>query len=189
MLFGRHGVLLALALVAAPAFGITVSDAQRIKDPDGKTLAVIVKCNDCKTKGDKGPCLDGTKDGYLEGEPCGDCLANANYNARLQYAHDISIIGVLKDAQGKPLENQFVRVQQPNGWSTTGRAFKDGKFRLTLGATLARKSKTPIVVDLGTLTYKHTEGKSGAFNLFLLPDPFKPCAPKGAKGTAKTSKP
>jgi hypothetical protein len=187
MWFGRLNGLLALVLFATPAVAITIRDTQRIKDPDGKTLAVVLKCNQCRTKAEKGPCLDGADDGYLDGDPCGECLINANFNARVLYPYDITITGTLLDGEGKPLENQFVRVKQPNGWSTTSRAQKDGKFRLLLGATQPRKGKTPVALDVGVLTYKKAEGKSGAFNLFLLPENFQPCTPKKTKGTAKSA--
>jgi len=170
-------ITMAMLLVASSALAVTITDAQRLKDPDGKTLALLLICNKCKAPAAESStkCPTGAPKGYFDGEPCGDCLMKSNFGKRIDYPYDIFITGKLNGPDGKPLDSQFVRLLLPNGWSVMSRTTNGGKFRLTLGATLERRSKTPLTKDLGTFTFEHTAGKDNAFAIFMLPEKFKPC--------------
>jgi hypothetical protein len=168
-------------LVGSPVFGVTITEQQRVKDPDGKTLFIIVTCNQCKDPKKGGTCLAGAMDGFLDGEACGQCLQKSNWGHRIGYPYDLHFTGSLKDASGKPLPDQFVKVHMPNGWGVTTRTIGDGSFRAVLGATMERQSRKAISKDLGTLTFKKGGDKENTFNLFMLPESFKPCAPSGGK--------
>ncbi|MBI4516503.1 MAG: hypothetical protein HY699_11895 [Deltaproteobacteria bacterium] len=179
MAMGRMAGMI-VVLAASSAWAVTIADEQRLKDPDGgKTLAIVVTCNECPGKKPAGKkCLNGTAKGFWEGAPCGECLIKSNYGTRLGYPYDVSLTGTLKDAAGKPLAEQFVKLSLPNGWTVFGRTNSEGLFRLMLGATLERRSKTPLTKELGTFTHKKGTGKDNAFNFYMLPEDFKPCAGK-----------
>jgi hypothetical protein len=176
-----HVIVLLLAF-AASALAVTIKDEHRIKDSDGKTLAIVVTCSECKqgSKKEGAPCRLGVQDGFWDGEPCGQCFIKANWGHRIGYPSDLVLVGELKDAKGRPLTNQFVRLRLPNTWTVTTRTNKNGKFHMTLGATEQRKSRTSIVKELGTFTAEKTTGRDQAFTLYMLPEQFNPCA-KGKK--------
>ncbi len=172
-------ITMALLLISSSAFAVNITDAQRLKDPDGKTLALLLVCNQCKEPGPgfSEKCPTGVPEGYFGGEPCGDCLMKSNYGKRIGYPYDLLIKGQLNDPQGKPLDSQFVRLILPNGWSVTSRTTKEGKFRLILGATEDRRANTPLTKDVGTFTFERTKGKDKAFTIFMLPEQYKRCRP------------
>jgi hypothetical protein len=173
-------ITMAALLVAASASAVTITDAQRLKDTDGKTLALLLVCNACKAPAaeSSAKCPPGVPKGYFGGQPCGDCLMKSNWGKRIGYPYDVFITGTINGPDGKPLDSQFVRLLLPNGWSVMSRTTKEGKFRLALGATEERRSKTPLTKDLGTFTFEHTTGKDNAFAIFMLPEKFKPCGPE-----------
>jgi hypothetical protein len=151
-----------------------------IKDPDGKTLAVVLDCNSCADPG-KGPsCYSGAENGFLDGKACGKCLLDANFPTRIPYPYDLQLIGYLKDENGKPLKGKFVRLHLPNTWTVRTRTLDDGMFRLLLGATAERKGKG-LVIKLGDRVVP-TGNTAAEYALFMMPDPFKPC---GAAPAAK----
>ncbi|MBI3759241.1 MAG: hypothetical protein HY269_05745 [Deltaproteobacteria bacterium] len=181
MVMGRTMVAVMMMMFTATAgFAVTIKDSQRIKAPDGHTIAIVVACDACgpgKPATAKAPCVPGAKAGFWDGEPCGDCLMDSNFGARVGHPFDLHLRGSLKDANGKPLDNQFVKLIQPNGWTFTTRTSAEGLFNVVLGATLDRGNNPPLAVDLGAFTVTRKEGKEGAFTLYMLPEQFKPCEP------------
>jgi len=179
---GRTIVTAMLLLAASSAWAATITDEQRIKNPDGSTAAVIVTCNSCGPNAKPGEtCLTGAAEGFLNCERCGPCLMDSNFGFRAGHAYDLQFIGHLKDASGKPVNNQFVRVVEPNGWAFTTRTSQDGMFRIMVGATLDRAGNPAQNKDLGTLTIQPKSGKEGAVTFYVLPEQFKPCAPPKPK--------
>jgi len=168
-------VLLAL-LAAGPAVRAeNAKDEFPIKSADGETLAVLVQCNNCsKRSADSKKCHTGTEEGYLDGQACGKCMITENFGARLAYPFDLHLIGKLVDAQGQPIKDRFVKVFMANGWNIRTRTSDAGTYRLMLGATVERKSTTPLVVDLGTRVDAPQENKE-YYAMFLLPNDYKPC--------------
>jgi hypothetical protein len=152
---------------------IVSAKSQVLKDPEGKTIGVVMTCSSCK--GEKGAqCITGVDDGFNGDKPCGQCAIKSNFGARLSYAYDILIMGHLKDEKGEPVRGRFVKLFLPNTWTVRTRTGDDGLFRVLLGATAERKGK-PIVVQLGDLkTPKDT--KAEYYALFMLPENQKPCA-------------
>jgi hypothetical protein len=183
MVMNRVYAVLGVMLLASSVLAATIPDAYRLKDPEGETLAVAVICNQCKgSPKPSAKCMQGVGDGFSDSELCGDCLIRSNWGARIAYPYDVFITGKLQDLAGKPLADQFVKVLLPiNGWTVFSRTGSDGGFRAALGATAPRRGKTPLTMDIGTVTYKQAIGKSNAFSIYLLPEHYKPCAPPKAK--------
>lgn len=148
-----------------------------VKDPQGKTLAIILDCNSCKD-GKKGKgCRAGAESGFHDGKACGSCLLDANFGTRIGYPFDVHIIGKLQDASGKPVANKFVSVSLPNTWRIRTRSLEDGRFRLMLGATMPKDDdKKLLTVDLGARTLDDPKGEQ--YSLLLMQDGYKPCPPK-----------
>ncbi len=161
------GMLLMLA-VAFPA------EAARdvIKDPDGKTLALLFDCNSCEKVKRGAECRSGVSAGFHDGEACGQCLMQSNFGTRIPYAYDIQIYGKLKDEEGKPLVGEFVRLFLPNTWTVRTRTTADGLFRLLLGATIERQGRA-VVLDLGDRT--GSKGSEGEYALYMVPEDYKRC--------------
>ncbi len=179
MSMARIGGITLLLLAGSSVLAATIKDEQRLTASDGKTLAVVVACNACQSPKAKpeASCLSGATDGFWDGEKCGVCLMKANYGARIGYPYDVHLTGHLKDAEGKPLPEQFVVLTLPNAWTVTSRTDAAGQFRLMLGATIQpRRANTPLTKDLGTFTYKKASGREDAFALYMLPEQFKSCA-------------
>jgi hypothetical protein len=169
-------VLLLAPLAAGPAVRAEDGkDVFPIKSSDGETLAVLVQCNNCSTRsaGSK-KCHTGVEEGYLNGQACGKCMITENFGARLAYPFDLHLIGKLVDAQGQPIKDRFVKVFMANGWNIRTRTSDAGTYRLMLGATVERKSTTPLVIDLGTRVDSPQENKE-FYAMFLLPNDYKPC--------------
>jgi hypothetical protein len=155
-----------------------------VKDPKGKTLAVIVDCNSCQDPGKGKDCTGGRESGYEAGADCGLCLLDSNFGTRIGYAYDVHVVGKLRDEAGKPLANRFVQVALPNTWRIRTRTLEDGGYRLMLGATLPKaKTDDIIIVDLGTRTMPSgpSGGDSQPYAFFLLQDGYKPCAKEEKK--------
>ena len=179
MVMGRTRVVMMLMVVASSAVVGTMTDEERIKNPDGSTAAIIVTCNTCRAdqkSAAQDTCLPGATDGFWDGQPCGDCLLKSNFGFHAVHAYDLQFTGHLNDSSGKPLTGQFVKIVEPNGWAFTSRTGEDGMFRIMVGATVARVGNTPVTKDLGTFTAKPKKGKEGAFAFYLLPEHFKPCS-------------
>jgi hypothetical protein len=168
-------VIVLVSLVAAAA----QAKQDLVKDPKGKTLAIIQDCSSCKDERGK-DCVGGKETGYSGGAECGQCLLEANFGTRIGYAYDVHIVGKLKDEAGKPLGSRFVQVSLPNTWRIRTRTQDDGSFRLMLGATLPKeKSSDLVVVDLGTRTMKSAEA-GGQYSFFMLHEGYKPCSKDGS---------
>lgn len=163
------GVISVFLVLAGPA----AASRNVVKDAEGKTIAVIYDCSSCKAPGNGAQCTSGVESGYSDGKPCGKCLLDANFGFRIGYDQDLLISGYLKDGEGKPVTNRFVKLALPNTWNYRTRTLEDGQFRLMLGATLDRKGRDPLRVDLG----EHIETKSGTadYMLYMLPEDHKPC--------------
>ena len=168
------GVLLGLvAEVAAAPPQRTEFD---VADPEGNVVAQVVLCNDCKDPARPGgaTCADGAAEGWRGGSPCGSCLLRSNWGVLLEYAYDLHVAGILVGADGKPVVERYVKMFLPNGWSIRTRTLDDGSFRLMLGATLDRKSRTPMVVDIGERV-DQSGSQDPHFAIYLLPKGYKPC--------------
>ena len=168
----RLFVLLAgVVCLTAPAGASEV----KVKDTSGKTIAVILDCNSCKDeKGSK--CMTGVTEGFHAGARCGECLLESNYGTKLLYSSDIQIHGNLKQVDGKPMADDFIRLYLPNTWTVRTRSSKDGFFRLLLGATQERQGEK-IVVKLEDRTRTLTEAKERPdYALYMLPDKYKACS-------------
>ncbi len=144
-----------------------------VKEPGGKTIAVILDCNSCKDPKKSKSCENGAEQGYFNGASCGKCLMDSNYGTRIPYAYDLSFTGKIVDQNGKPVGNKFVRLFLPNTWTVKTKTTDDGVFRLMLGATVERKGRT-ITVDLGTRTMSR-DSKAEYYALYMLPEVYKPC--------------
>jgi hypothetical protein len=149
---------------------------------------MVLVCTDCQsvTGKSKKPCQGGADEGWLNGKPCGKCMLNSNYGAMLRHPYDLHFTGKLVDRAGQPVTNRFVKAYLANGWSVRTKTSDQGTFRLMLGATVERKSRQPLVTDLGTLLDSRT-GKDAEFSLFALPPSYKPCA-ETAESPQKPSK-
>jgi hypothetical protein len=179
---------LSILIVLVSFFAVAAQAKQDlVKDPKGKTLAVIQDCSTCKDEQGK-DCVAGKETGYSGGADCGQCLLEANFGTRIGYPYDVHIVGKLKDETGKPMGNKFVQVSLPNTWRIRTRTQEDGSYRIMLGATLPKaKSTDLLVVDLGTRTMPSTEGSAGQYSLFMLQDGYKACS-KDAKDKAAKAK-
>jgi len=166
-------VLIALSL--APAAARAREDI--LKDPEGNAFAVVLDCSTCRTRKQVASCSGGAEHGFHDGSPCGQCLMDANYGARIGYAYDLLFTGRLTDEKGQPVQGKFVRLLMPNTWAVRTRTSREGRFRLTFGATLKRKSKKPLVIDLGERTIAH-DSKAAQYLLYMLPREYKPCKAK-----------
>lgn len=152
---------------------VALAKSQVLKDPEGKTIAVVMNCNSCK--GEKGAqCLTGVDDGFDGDAACGQCALKSNHGTRINYAYDVLIMGTLKDEKGEPVRGRFVKLFLPNTWTVRTRTGDDGLFRLLLGATVERKGK-PITLQLGDLKTPK-DSKAEYYALFMLPENHKPCA-------------
>ena len=168
--------LMGTLVLAVVAFAVPARAAlDAVKDPaDGKTLAVVVDCNSCHDPAKEKNCESGAESGFFDGKPCGKCLLDANFPTRIAYPYDLQFVGYLKDEKGQPLKGKFVRLLLPNTWTVRTRTVDDGMFRLLLGATAERKGKA-LVIDLGNRTMR-ADSKAPEYQLFMLPDNYKPCA-------------
>ena len=165
--------LLVLAVVAGASVAWAGQDD--VKDPEGKTLAVILDCNSCQDAKAGKNCESGSEKGFVAGKACGKCLLESNFPVRIQYPYDLQFIGYLKDENGQPMKGKFVRLYLPNTWTVRTRTLDDGMFRLLLGATAERKGKG-VVVKLGDRTMR-SDSKASEYALFMMPEDYKPCAP------------
>ena len=173
-------ILLALTLVLP---GRARASVDVMKDPAGKTIALVLDCSSCKG-GKKGKeCTTGVEDGFQDDAPCGQCLMRANFGNRIAYPYDLVIMGTLKDENGQPLKGKFVKLFLPNSWTVRTRTTDDGLFRLLLGATVERKGK-PVTVQLGTHTMRK-DSKAEYYALFLVPEGYAPCEAKTGKEPQK----
>jgi hypothetical protein len=168
------GVLMLSATVALAA-----STEQPIKDVDGRVMAVLVVCNDCRGSTESKKCHDGADRGFVGGKPCGQCLVKENAGTKFDYPYDLHFNGKLTDDGGNPVKDRFVKVFLANGWSVRTRTGDDGSYRLMLGAIGDRKSKDPMVTDVGTRVDSQKEHAEN-FSLYLLPEGYKPCTPEDA---------
>lgn len=180
-------VITGIIVLATAARVAMASEAQPIKDEDGKTYAVIVTCSDCQSDSGKKACHEGVEEGWAAGQGCGKCLIAENSGARFAYPYDVHITGTLTDPEGKPLKDRFVKLFMANGWNVRTRTGDDGSFRMILGATADRKGETPLTISIG----KRIDSKTNEANyaLFLVPEGYKQCpaAAAPASGGAKKS--
>ena len=163
---------------------IAAENTQPIKDPDGNTVGLVVIWSSCQSSdGSAKQCQTGVQQGWLNGKPCGKCMLVENAGQTLRYAYDLHFTGKLVDNAGAPRKERFVRMFLPNGWTVRTRTGDDGGFRLMLGATESRKSKSPVVVDLGT----RVDAKPGTedYSFYVLPESYKPCPPEAATPAAR----
>ena len=170
----RWMVALNIIAVTVATRVFAAENTQLIKDPDGNTVGLLVICNSCQSSaGSAKQCQTGVQQGWLNGKPCGKCMLVENVGQTLRCAYDLHFTGKLVDNAGAPRKERFVRMFLPNGWTVRGRTGDDGGFRLMLGATESRKSKNPVVVDLGT----RVEAKPGTedYSFYVLPESYKPC--------------
>jgi len=163
-------VFLTLAL-AMPAH----AGSDLVKDPDGKTLAVVIDCNSCKDGKGKN-CETGVETGFNDGKACGKCMLDANFPTRIPYPYDLQFTGYIKDESGQPLKGKFVRLYLPNTWTVRTRTGDDGLFRLLLGATEDRKGKG-LVINLGDRVMGK-DSKLTEYSMFMLPAQYKQCGGK-----------
>lgn len=161
------GILLALALPAS-------ARQDTVKDPDGKTMFVVVDCRQCADPAKSETCETGVPVGTLDGAPCGGCLIDANLSARPRFGYDVTLRGLLTNEKGEPVKNHFVKLYTPS-FGVRTKTTSSGAFYLRIGASADRKSKTPVIHDLGTRTLRQ-DSKSSEYAIFLLPDGYKACA-------------
>lgn len=159
-----------LLLPALPA----LATQNLVKDPDGNVLAVVIDCSSCADPSGKA-CDSGVESGFDAGKPCGKCLLEANFPTRIPYAYDLQFMGHLKDEDGQPMKNKFVRLYLPNTWTVRTRTSDDGMFRLLLGATTERKGKAQ-VIQLGDRVMRK-DSTASEYALFMMPEDYKPCDP------------
>jgi hypothetical protein len=170
--------MIAIMFVASslllPAVGSAKQDV--LKDPQGKTLALILDCNTCPD-GKGSQCTSGAETGFNGNASCGHCLLKANFGTRINYDFDLLIMGHLKDEKGQPAKGRFVKLFLPNTWTVRTRTGDDGLFRLLLGATGERKGK-PIIVQIGDRIMPK-DSKAEHYALFMVPEQHKPCETSG----------
>jgi len=174
------GLALTLSAVAADA-KIAVQDAAKVKESDGTVYAVVVDCPQ------PDPTYGGSEDSTIGTDRCGQCLIEANWGQPMKYPYDLHIRGTLVDEAGKPLKGKMLQFFLPNGWTVKTRTADNGYFRILLGATAERKSKEPLMTDIGTKKMRN-DNKAAYYAMFLLPDNFKPCAEKGKQKEAAPKK-
>jgi len=160
-------------VVAVPTYG--TQDV--LKGPDGETIALVLDCNSCQELKEDAGCEGGAENGFRDGVPCGRCLMDANYGTHIPIAYDSRVTGRLKDENGKPVSKKYVRIFLPNTWSIRSRTADDGSFSLRLGATVPRKGKKPIVLDIGDRTVRG-DSKAATYVFFMLPSKYEPCKKK-----------
>jgi hypothetical protein len=169
---------LTLLLAVGGPGGAGAADTMEVKTAAGQVLGTMLFCNDCKNPGGKG-CFTGAEDGWLKGERCGQCLVDANHDTILRYPVDIHVVGKLVNGKGEPVKDRFVKLFLPNGWGVRTRTIEGGTFRLMLGATAERESKTPLIVDVGSRV-DSVKDNDPYYAIFMMPIPHKPCAAKPA---------
>jgi hypothetical protein len=172
-----------IAVMAATRI-IAAESTQPVKDPDGNTVGLVVICESCQSAaGSTKRCQTGVQQGWLDGKPCGKCMLVENAGQAPRSAHDLHFIGKLVDDAGAPRKERFVRMFLPNNWTMRSRTTEDGGFHLTLGATEPRKSKSPLLIDLGT----RVDAKPGTddYSFYFLPQSYKPCPPGAAAPVAQ----
>jgi hypothetical protein len=165
---------LGLAATAASALAAAGDDVP-VKDPNGKTLAVVVLCNDCEGGAAKKGCYDGAENGFRKGKACGPCLMKANPVRILEHPYDLHVTGILKDPKGEPIKDRFVKLFMPNGWGHRTKTLDKGQFHLMLGATSERKSSQPLTVDIGSHVDVQNGEKDQYFAMYMLPVDYKGC--------------
>ena len=180
--------VLALALTMAGSVGAaSLGDAHVVQDATGKTLAVVVVCSDCRDAQAPNNCHSGIEEGWLDGKACGRCLVDANANTRFQYSQDLHFTGKLIDGAGRPVKDRFVKLSMANGWAVRTRTSDEGTFRLLLGPTEKRTSKSPVVTDLG-VRVDLAKSNGPDYAILMLPESYKPCAAPTAKPPALHNK-
>ena len=181
--------LLGIAIAHSAVPAAADSREAAVKGEDGQALAVVVVCSDCQAASGKSKksCGSGREDGWLDGQRCGKCLLDSNYGTTLRHAYDLHFTGTLVDAAGEPVKDRFVKLFLPNDWTVRSKTSDLGTFRLMLGATAERKTKQPLVTDLGKLVDSRT-GKNLQFSIYLLPPSYKPCPPAAAPAQKSKSK-
>lgn len=169
------GCLLGIALLLGgqPA---GAAEPVPVKGKDGKTYALILTCNDCQNGSGKS-CFEGAEEGFWKGRPCGKCLLRANGGKLVEVPFDVHVTGILTDPEGVPRKERFVKLFMQNGWGHRTRTFDDGRFRIIMGATVERKGKDPLIVDLGRLVDQQKDDKDLYFALYYMSPDFKPCEP------------
>jgi hypothetical protein len=150
-----------------------------VKDPDGKPIAVIVDCNSCNDAQPGAACADGVEAGFHAGQRCGACLIDANYGKRILYPYDLTLSGTLKDENGAPLKQKFVKLFTSANFGVRTRTLDDGRFFMRLGATAERKGSKPLLIDLGTRVMPK-DSKAPQYALYMLPEGFAACGDKKA---------
>ncbi len=165
----RSFIAILIVLASSQAFAAE----QKVVDPKGKTIGLILDCNSCKDPEKGENCTGGVPDGYHDGKRCGECLIAANYGTRLLYAYDLYFSGKLQQPDGQPLVNEFVRLYLPNTWTVRTRTTEEGFYRLVLGATQERAG-SQIEVDLGTRKRAKSDGAVD-YALYMLPENYKEC--------------
>ncbi len=165
------GIVVACLLIASAALA---RDPIPVKDKDGKTYALIVLCNDCRTPSEQ-RCFDGAEEGFWKGKSCGKCLLRANGGRLVEVPYDVHVTGVLTDEQGNPRKERFVKLFMQNGWGHRTRTFDDGRFRIIMGATVERKAKEPLIVDVGRLIDQQKDNKDLYFAFYYMSPDFQPC--------------
>jgi len=151
---------------------------------------VIVDClqsDSGKVQGKDAAAYGGSEESVIGADHCGKCLIDANWGTFLRYPYDLHIKGTLLDDGGKPVENMMVEFFLPNGWTIKTRTSKTGYFRILMGATEERLSKEPLVLDVGTRRMKKGS-KMPYYAIYMMPDPFKPCAVEAQKKPAPVKK-
>jgi hypothetical protein len=161
---------------------IQITNSMRLKD-DEKTYAVVIDCPQRNASGKNAASFGGSEDGKIKADACGKCLLDANWGTFIRYPYDVHIKGMMLDENDKPVENQLVHFFLPNGWTVKTRTASTGFFRVILGATDERKSKTPLTMDIGTHRIK-TGTKIPYYAFFILPEDFTPCGTSKKPGTA-----
>jgi hypothetical protein len=165
-----------LALIMAGSVeAVSFGDEQVVKDASGKMLAVVVVCSDCRDAKAAKNCHSGVEQGWLDGKACGRCLVDANANARFPYSQELHFAGKLIDDAGQPVQNRFVKLYMANGWSVRTATSDAGTFRLLLGPTEKRTSKSPLVTDLG-VRVDLAKSTGPDYAILMLPESYKPCA-------------
>ena len=102
---------------------------------------------------------------------------DANYGTHIPIAYDTRVTGRLKDENGEPVSKKYVRIFLPNSWAIRTRTGADGSFSLRLGATVPRKEKDAIALDLGDRTVR-SDSKTTMYFLFMVPPKYVPCKKK-----------
>lgn len=181
----RWTVALIAGLVGTLTRAGIAADEIPFKGKGGETLGVVVLCNDCQSGTGK-QCHTGAEEGWLSGKACGKCMLESNWGAAPQSPYDMHIMGTLVDTDNKPIKDRFVKLFLANGWGVRTRTDEEGKFRLTLGATMERKGE-PATLDLGTRV-DSIKGTDPHYAIFLLPESYKPCTRKPGPGKSATPK-